>query len=293
MNTKQYKLMMLITALPVLYCLSWRGLAAVVAVPAVPFWAVQTRNTSGMLLMALFAAVGLIVANWQKNVPCPLPQMLMSLLMGAGSVAMSIWQSGDSLLTMLEQPQGSVVRIMQSFTLLLPGVTAVSFLFTLLLPQARRSSLGMAFWNLIVLVLLSVTTQSARVLMSMPTVAWSRYLYALEGAIDSPYGSAMAEVMEVYRAIPPVVRACVGAAVTLFAAGRLYRESVGRLRRPAGRPVVPPRTDDRLRVQPGNAAPVMSARDRELLDMLSAQTVSGNPVGLNLDTGSVGFGRDR
>ena len=313
MNTKRYKLIMLLTVLPALYGVSFNGLAAVIAAPALPVWVVQSRNVSGMLLMALLAVLGAIAANWQTRVPCPLPQMLMSLLLGAGSVAMSIWRTGGAFLGVLEHPLRCLSQIILAFAQFLPGVTAVSFLMTLMLPRARRSCLGMAFMNLVMVLLLCVTGHSARMLLGMPTIVWNRYLYSFGDLMKSPYAAAMREIMRAYNGIPPIVRTGIGAALTLLAARRLYTMVIGQLRwrlaqtaarsivqpvnwpvsRPVAQPVARPRPQARYQPCVRQSAAHMNERDRQLLERLTAEVASGNAVGVNLESGAVGFSNRR
>lgn len=287
MNERQYKWMLILTMLLLFLMMGWCGMAMAAALPILPGWVLESRRVDCMTVMVLVLAAGLITTYWQHDGPCPLPQMLMSCLFGTGYVVMKQWEKGGDLLALLDMGGAQLLKMAEVSALSFPAVTMSSFLFTLLLPRERRAGIKAAFLNLLMLILMILTADSLGKLLNLPNLEWTRVIYSFSGIRRNGYVSAIRHAMAFYMKIPPIFRAGAGAIGLWIVLPNLYRESLRRLNR------VQTRTPSQTQFRTRGTSAQMNARDLELLDALAAQTIAGNPVGLNTETGSVGLRRRR
>lgn len=293
MNANQYKMILLITAVPLFLMMGWCGMAMITALPVIPGWIIGTRSFDNMTFIALMAATGLITTYWQKDAPCPLPQILMSALLGVGYIVIKLVEEYGTLMPVLSTPGAYLLRLLKATAMFLPIVTVTSLLFTLLLPCQRKTEARIAFLNLFMVIFMSIASDPVRTLLHLPKLEWTRILYAFPGLRYGRYMVVVRNIMNVYMRIPLVFRACAGAAGLCAMFSKLFREAENRLNGEQRQPPVQRYTVSPTQYRAQQPAAQMNARDLELLDALTAQTVSGNPVGLNTATGTVGLRRHR
>ena len=286
MNSKQYKMLLIITFIPLFLMMGWCGMAMLTALPVIPGWIVGVRRADDMTVIALMAATGLITTYWQNDAPCPLPQLLMSALLGTGYIVIKLVEEYGTIMPILSLPGEYLIRMLKATVMFLPIVSVTSLLFTLLLPHQRKTG-RLAFLNLVMVILMMIAADPVRTLLNLPKLEWTRILYAFPGLRYGQYKTVVRNIMKVYMRIPLVIRACVGAAGFWVALSRMLREAENRLNQAPGQPPVQRSAASSPQYRPARPGAQMNARDLELLDALTAQTISGNPVGLNTETGTV------
>lgn len=295
---KHYKVSMLIAAAVTAILMAWCGVAAAVTTPVLMIYAVETRSAVGVLMLAILALSGLIAAQLSRRLPSPLPQLLMSLALGAGYTAITAWMGGlaaDQLAL-----DGLILRAFQVTGLVLPAVAAASAVFSLpafFEKNVRRKS--HAVLNLGTLLALIVAAESAMTLLDLPVLTWQQIAQPLSILSIGRYRSMLLAAMEAYTAVPLLLRLTVGLFFLLvlgraqYVAGhrKLQRRTASAARtRPAASPAARPVTPAARPIASSSASPRprstgMNARDSAMLDALAAQTISGQPIGLNTATG--------
>lgn len=279
---KFYKVLMTAAALLAACMMAWCGVAATVSGCALAVCSV--RNHTGLLLMVVLVLSGVVAALLSRRIPSPLPQLLLSVVLGVLHTAFAVWAEHPSP---AEVPLNSLLwDVFQTAAMALPTVSAAAALFSL--PAAfardvgRRSHALLSFFALLALI---VTADAAMTLLDRYVLPWERLVRHVPGFTESLAADWIRPVLRFCTGIPVRLRLAGGALLLLLLGGGLYAAGKNKLRRsrdglaylPQPRRSAPP-----VRRRTGS----MNAQDAALLEAMAAQTVSGTPIGLNTATGA-------
>lgn len=314
---KVYKASMLIAAAVIALLMAWCGVAAAVTAPVLVLQAVQTRSVTGMLLLTVLLLSGMIAAQMSRQLPSPLPQLLMSAALGTGYTVITAWLGGLTASQLAEKAAELLPRAIQTTGLVLPALSAASAMcslpFILTKRTRRKSHALLSFFALLALI---VAADSVMVLLDLPVLTWQRIAQHISALSASRYKGMLLAAMQAYNGIPILARLIPSAVIVLILGRAEYVAGCRKLHRrtraaqsrqtatqparpPVSRPAAPAPRPSASASQPAAPAPRpaasvqrsqprssgISARDSALLDALAAQTISGRPIGLNTATG--------